>query len=252
MIGLYLALIGIVVGLVLDELVVHLAIEPEDDDEPSDIEDEAEPTGGGPSGCAETGSLALDASSEEAAAGVAYTGSAWRRRLLIVGATAALFAAAGARYQQPEHLAVVTAYICVLVVCAGTDLLSYRVPNVITYPATLGALLVGAVMPGTNFYETLAGGALAGGVLLAPALLTGGAGMGMGDVKLATFVGLAVGFVNVVPALILMALAGGGAAAFLLVTRLRGRREPIPYAPFISFGALAVLLLWGTVFVDLA
>jgi len=106
-------------------------------------------------------------------------------------------------------------------------------------------------MPDTNLLSVIAGGALAGGVLLVPALFTGGVGMGMGDVKLATFSGLALGFVHAVPAMLFMALGGGAAAVVLLATGLRKRGEPIPYAPFISAGAIAALLWQGAAFVDL-
>src|SRR3989304_10192847 len=112
----------------------------------------------------------------------------------------------------------------------------------------LGALVVGATMPGADPLEVLAGGLLAGGVLFLPALFTGGVGMGMGDVKLATFVGLALGFVLAVPALVFMALAGGVAAGVLLLSGRRRRGEPIPYAAFISAGALATLLWQGAAF----
>jgi leader peptidase (prepilin peptidase)/N-methyltransferase len=107
-------------------------------------------------------------------------------------------------------------------------------------------------MPGADILEVIAGGALAGGVLFLPAIFTGGVGMGMGDVKLAAFVGLALGFAYTVPALLFMALGGGAVAVVLLVTGLRKRKEPIPYAPFISGGALAALLWQGTAFVALA
>ena len=176
---------------------------------------------------------------------------AWTRQLLIAGATVGLFAVAGLRYDDASHLAVVSAYICVLVLCAATDALSYRVPNVVTYPAIAGALLAAAVMPGAGLADALAGGALAGGVLLVPALLTGGVGMGMGDVKLAAFVGLALGLGNLAPALLLMALGGGATAAVLLLAGLRRRGDPIPYAPFVALGALATLLWRGTAFVSL-
>jgi leader peptidase (prepilin peptidase)/N-methyltransferase len=173
------------------------------------------------------------------------------RPAVVVGLTALLFAAAGTRYDEPSHLAVVTAYVCVLIVCAATDALAYRVPNVVTYPAMLGALIVGATMPGASIFEVLAGGLLAGGLLFIPSLLTGGAGMGMGDVKLATFAGLALGFTFVLPALVFMALAGGVAAVGLLLTGARKRGQAIPYAPFISAGVLVAMLWQGTAFVQL-
>jgi prepilin signal peptidase PulO-like enzyme (type II secretory pathway) len=45
-----------------------------------------------------------------------------------------------------------------------------------------------------------------------------------------------------------MALAGGLAAALLLILRVRGKSDPIPYAPFIAGGALLVIFLQGTAF----
>ena len=254
MLSLYLALIGLVVGLALDAIIVRLAVPPDREEEDAP---QTEPQDDAP------GDIDIDTDTEERVAALASVhaeagslvvgaeGSGWVRRLLVVGATAGLFAAAGALYDGASHLAVITAYICVLLICAATDALSYRVPNVITYPAIIGALVVGAAMPGAAFFEVLAGGALAGGVLLVPALFTGGVGMGMGDVKLAAFIGLALGFAHVVPALVLMALAGGAAATLLLLSGRRKRSEPIPYAPFISLGALAALLWQGAAFVQL-
>ncbi|MDZ4278600.1 MAG: A24 family peptidase [Dehalococcoidia bacterium] len=235
MVSLLLAAIGAVVGLALDELAVRLAQPPEDGDGEQEVK--------APSMHSEAGSLLLSRELSE---------QGWMRRLLIVGATAGLFAAIGARYDSPSHLAIVSAYACVLLLCAATDLLAYRVPNAVTYPAIVGALIIGAALPDAGIIEAIGGGLLAGGVLLLPALVTRGAGMGMGDVKLAAFVGLALGFENAVPALLVMALAGGAAAALLLVSGARRRGQPIPYAPFISAGGLAALLLRGTAFVDLA
>lgn len=238
-----LALIGGAVGLALDALVGRLAapLEPSEDSGDPDEPDQPILSAAFVAWQSEAGVLALPS-----------TRQVWTRRLLIVVATATLFAIAGARYDGTGHLAIIAAYICVLVVCAATDLLSYRVPNVVTYPAIVGALVIGATMPDVNLANVLVGGLVAGGVLLAPTLVTGGAGMGMGDVKLAAFVGFALGLTNLVPALLLMALLGGGVALFLLATRLRRRGEPIPYAPFISAGALAALLWQGAAFVELS
>jgi prepilin signal peptidase PulO-like enzyme (type II secretory pathway) len=233
MASLLLALIGIPVGLALDALAVRFAAQPDDEDEPETAAPAALRG-------AEAGSLVID-----------HPAQAWTRRALLAGATGGLFAIAAARYDQPGDLAIVTAYVCVLLVCAATDLLSYRVPNAVTYPAIIGALAVGATMSGANLLDVALGGVLAGGVFLVPSLFTGGIGMGMGDVKLAAFVGLALGLTHVAPALLLTALGGGAAALFLLVTGLRKRGEPIPYAPFVSAGGLVALLWQGTAFTSL-
>ncbi len=261
---LYLALIGIPVGLALDALIVQLAVAPEEDsteeaDAPEEEDAPAEPEAGEsipgtgePGGDRPQRYASVHAEAGALVVQVDTPMRSWARRLLVVAVTVGLFAAVGARFDDTSHLAVVAAYVCVLLVCAATDTLAFRVPNIVTYPALVGAFAIGATMPGADLLEVVAGGALAGGVLLLPALFTGGVGMGMGDVKLAAFVGLTLGFANTAPALLLMALGGGVAALLLLVTGLRKRGDPIPYAPFISAGALAALLWRGTAFVDLA
>jgi prepilin signal peptidase PulO-like enzyme (type II secretory pathway) len=250
MIPAILAVIGAVVGLALDAIVVRLAVpfDDEDDDGESGDGEEADSL---PEEEARTSFAAGALASESGALVMERYQSKWLRRPAIVLATAGLFAAAGVRYDEPLHLALVTAYVCVLIICASTDALCFRVPNVVTYPAILLALAAGFLMPDANPLTVIAGGAVAGGVLLVPSLLTGGIGMGMGDVKLVAFVGLALGLEFVVPAMLAMALLGGLVAVVLMVLRLRKRGEPIPYAPFISAGGILAIMMVGTAFESL-
>ena len=233
-----LAGLGLVVGIALDALIARLGVPPVDGEDETEVH--RNPSAAAPMFAEERGSLV-----------VASEGVHWQRRLAVMATTAGLFGLAAARFDELAHVAIVATYASVLMVCAGTDLLSYRVANVMTYPAIAGAIVIGALMPDANMWEVLAGGGLAGGILLVPSLLTGGMGMGMGDVKLAAFVGLAIGFTNAAPAMLIMALGGGAVAAFLLATGLRSKGEPIPYAPFISAGGLVVLLWQGTAFANL-
>jgi leader peptidase (prepilin peptidase)/N-methyltransferase len=175
-----------------------------------------------------------------------FARSLWPRALF-AAVTVALVVAAAFRYQDVSQVAVIAVYAAVLVSCAATDLASFRVPNVITYPAITFAVLMAAVMPGADLLAALAGGGVAF-VLMLFALIASRGAMGLGDVKLATFAGFALGWPLIAPTLILMALTGGIAAFILLVFRIKGRRDPIPYAPFISAGALTIILWQGTAF----
>ena len=94
------------------------------------------------------------------------------------------------------------------------------------------------------------GRALLGGivyflVLLVIALIARG-GFGFGDVKLAAFLGLYsayLGWGQLAVALILPFIVGGVVSIFLLVTRIRGRKDAIPFGPYMVAGAyLAVAL----------
>jgi leader peptidase (prepilin peptidase)/N-methyltransferase len=239
---LLMALLGFIVGFGLDEAVARLAREPferrEADASPGDAHDEHHgllDLGG------EAGSVALPWS---------LTGGSLFRRLLVVAATTTLFAAAGSRYDgHPWAMLVAAGYIAVLITCASTDIIAYRVPNTISYPAIVAALLIGLFTPGTDRASMGGGALLAGGLFLGCAILPG-APMGMGDVKLALFIGLALGLLFVVHAMLIMALAGGAVATVLLFVKVLGRRNItyMFYAPFISIGAIAVMLLQGTVF----
>ena len=69
-------------------------------------------------------------------------GLSWRT-WAFVAVAAALIAGAAARYHDAAEAGVVAIYIAVLVACAATDLATFRVPNVITYPAAVLALARG-------------------------------------------------------------------------------------------------------------
>lgn len=233
---LIMALIGVAAGFAIDMIVAKLAREPYERGE-LDEDDEPRRGGQGLELHSETGSLAMP--------GLLSTQSAYRR-IAIVAVTALLFALVGLQYQdEPAYMAITAVYVAVLIICTSTDVLAYRVPNVVTYPAILGALAAGLLLPDANWRSVVAGGLIFGVLLLVPSILTGGA-MGMGDVKLAFFVGFALGLTLIVPAMLVMAISGGFAAAVLLITGLRGKGDPIPYAPFIAGGMLLVLMFEGS------
>jgi len=177
---------------------------------------------------------------------LSLSGLSWRTWALVAVA-AALIAGAAARYHDAAEAGVVAIYIAVLVACAGTDLATFRVPNVITYPAAVLAFVAAALMPDGDLQAALIGAATATGFMLIALIISRGA-MGLGDVKLAIFAGLAVGWPLIGDVLLLMALSGGAVAIVLLATRVRGRRDPIPYAPFISAATIAVIMWQGTAF----
>lgn len=69
------------------------------------------------------------------------------------------------------------------------------------------------------------------------------AGMGGGDVKMAGLIGLLVGFPGVFFALWGAVVVGGVVAILLLAFRKKGRKDAIPFGPFLSLGGIVVLLV---------
>jgi leader peptidase (prepilin peptidase)/N-methyltransferase len=235
------ALVGIAVGFLLDEAIARLAREPYErgEIEEDDLRLKKDP------------SLALNSEAGAFDMPQALTTGSPYRRIVVIAASAALFALAALRYgDEPGNMLIVAAYVAVLVVCTGTDVLAYRVPNVVTYPAIVAAIIIGTAMPDATLRNVWAGGLIVGGTFLAMSIATRG-GMGMGDVKLATFVGFALGLVFGVYAMLITAITGGVIAVLLMVTRIRDRKDPIPYAPFIAIGAIWVLMRFGAAFIEL-
>jgi leader peptidase (prepilin peptidase)/N-methyltransferase len=131
--------------------------------------------------------------------------------------------------------------LAVLAVLAAIDLEERLLPNRIVGPAMAGAVLWQAVFFRGRLAECLLAGIAAGAVLLLPSLLQPGA-VGMGDVKVAAFLGLVLGG-DVVVAMIAGSLAAAPVAlAMLLVGGAGARRSALPFGPFLALGAGIALL----------
>ncbi|MDD5760661.1 MAG: prepilin peptidase [Candidatus Pacebacteria bacterium] len=73
--------------------------------------------------------------------------------------------------------------------------------------------------------------------------------MGWGDALLAFFIGVILGWPESLIALIIAFLIGGGVALILLILKKKTMKGYIPFAPFLSFGALTVIL-FGDIIIE--
>lgn len=106
------------------------------------------------------------------------------------------------------------------------------------FAADLGALL-----------DAVIGSAAYFALMFGLALLARGA-LGYGDVKLAAFIGLFVGYLgwrHVVTAVMSAFIVAGLVALFLLATRLAGRKDAIAFGPFMVVGGFIALYLGDAV-----
>jgi len=135
-------------------------------------------------------------------------------------------------------------FVGVTIALTLTDLDHQRIPNRILYPSTIvGAVLLAGAAIGDGhavwFVRAIEGGAAYFALLFIVALAARG-GFGMGDVKLAFFLGLFLAYVSwgtLVVGVFAAFVVGGVVAIVLLVTKVRGRKDPIAFGPSLVAGA---------------
>jgi leader peptidase (prepilin peptidase)/N-methyltransferase len=166
-----------------------------------------------------------------------------RRYPIVEALTAALFAAVAVVHAHDTATLVLgLVLVAFLVPITLIDLDHRIIPNRLTAPAAVIALLLGTVLDPGGEVERLIAGAAAGGALLLPALLHPG-GMGMGDAKLVGVLGLYLGR-GVAPAF-LVAFAVGTAVGIAIMARqgvAAGRKTAVPFGPFLALGGIVGLL----------
>jgi leader peptidase (prepilin peptidase)/N-methyltransferase len=159
---------------------------------------------------------------------------------LVEGATAALWiAVVAAAWGDPARLALGLALVTLMVPVVLIDLEHRLIPNRLTGPFAVLAVVLCIVLEPGLLPEHLIAGVAAGGFFLVAALAHP-RGMGMGDVKLAGVMGLYLG--RAVAPAILLGLVAGVLVGALIIARLgmaEGRRTAVPFGPFLALGAIA-------------
>ncbi len=107
--------------------------------------------------------------------------------------------------------------IIVLIISSVTDLYQRRIPNLVTWPAVLMALLIYFLIGGLDGVLFSLGGLAFGFVIFLLPYLMGG--MGAGDVKLMCAVGSVLGFRHTIGAFLFIAIVGGVMALGLMLYR---------------------------------
>ena len=170
---------------------------------------------------------------------------------LVEALTAILFAAVVAVHLHDTAMLVLgLVLVAFLVPIALIDAETRKIPNALTAPAAVLALVIGTALDPGGEVERLIAAAIAGGILFLPSLLHP-AGMGMGDAKLVGVLGLYLGR-GVGPAFLVAFLLGTivGVAIMMRKGLHEGRKTALPFGPFLAVGGL-VGLLAGDALVDL-
>lgn len=134
----------------------------------------------------------------------------------------------------------VALFVVVSVPASIIDVRTRTIPNLLV-AAGVVATLASAFVPPPRIIASLTGCAAGFLLFLAIRHLSRG-GMGMGDVKFASFVGAATGIAMLPVALFVSAALALLAAVALLMTGRATMRSKLPFAPFLSAGGFTALL----------
>lgn len=146
---------------------------------------------------------------------------------------------------QTLYLFIIASLLIVLFVY---DLRHYILPDKILFPA-IGLALFWNLFALNELANPLAAGVIASAFFFAIFVLSKGRAMGFGDVKLALFMGLFLGWPNILVALLFAFVAGAILGIGFILLRQKGWRSEIPFGPFLIAGTF-VAFLWGKELVD--
>ena len=159
--------------------------------------------------------------------------------------TAALAVASVITFGPTLRALAAVIFCAALVTISATDIERMIVPNRIVLPAAAVVLALDtAWQPSLEW--ALAG--LGAALFLFVAALAYPRGMGMGDVKLALLLGVAVG--RSVPVALMIGMLAALVPSAVIVARhgvAAARKTPIPFAPFLAFGGLVALFAGGPI-----
>jgi len=146
-----------------------------------------------------------------------------------------------ARWDDASGIALGIVLVTILIPIAIIDFEHRIIPNRITGPAAVVAIVIGLALDVDFVVEQLIAGGAAGGFFLLAAIAYP-RGMGMGDVKLAGVMGLYLG--RAVGLAVLVGLVAGVVVGAVIIARLgakEGRKTAVPFGPFLALGGVIAI-----------
>ena len=168
--------------------------------------------------------------------------------------TGGLFAGTAAKFDANWVLPAYLVLAAALVALSVIDFRLFLLPNRIVFPlAGTSLVLLGLGALAEDDLGAYGRGLLAGAIaFVAFALLhiISPRSMGFGDVKLSFVLGLFLGYLGwgeLVLGLFLGFLYGAVIGVFLIVTKLRTRKDHVPFGPFLAAGTMTAILIGSAI-----
>lgn len=119
------------------------------------------------------------------------------------------------------------------------DLKHFLIPNSLVILLLITGAIYHLVLGELSLLQ-LFGGMVVGFIVPLLIALFSGGGMGGGDIKLCAAMGLWLGYPAIIYAMFIGALLGSIIGIILMILKLKTRKDPIPFGPFLVLGLLAI------------
>jgi prepilin signal peptidase PulO-like enzyme (type II secretory pathway) len=162
------------------------------------------------------------------------------RLAAVMAVTGVGFLLAFLRFGLVWRLPLAWFFIAVMIVIAFIDWDLMIIPNKIVLPAAVIGLGASIALDPDRWWVYVVAAVGAALFLFILALIWPG-GMGMGDVKLALFMGAVLGSM-VIAAMFLAFLFGAIVGLILIASKLKTRKDAIPFGPYLALGSVLALL----------
>ena len=148
---------------------------------------------------------------------------------------------------QFSNLIYLSVISCLLIIIFVYDLKHYLIPDKIIYPAIVIVFLFNIfnsyIINDKSFFNLLLTAFAAGMFFFLIWLVSRGQWMGFGDVKLAFFMGLFLGFPIILPALFSAFFIGAIIGLGLIILGKKTLKSRVPFGPFLIIGTFLALFL---------
>ena len=151
--------------------------------------------------------------------------------------TALLFLAAYINWGVSSHTAAMWVFLTMLVLVSVIDINHRIIPDEVLLVTTIIGLPL-LFLSSLNYLISGVIGFFSAGLLLLAIAVASRGGMGGGDIKLSAVMGLFLGWQGVAVALFLSFLAGGVVSILLLATKIKGKKDAVPFGPYLAVGGI--------------
>lgn len=148
-------------------------------------------------------------------------------------------------FSEVVALGYLLAVFSFLVLIFVFDFKHYIIPNVAIYSVIAISFFYNLIFNSSDIFLNILAALIASGFFLFLYLISSGKWIGMGDVKYGVFMGLFLGWPDILAGLFVSYIIGAVVGIIMMALKKKGLKSEIPFGPFLIIGTI-VAFFWGS------